>query len=762
TADACSAARASLPRRPAKSSAGRLDSTRRSCSSGSTPRRSPASARAGPCSPTVAPRSTAGLPRDDEPERHAYLRRGDRGRPRGGSGGGHLGAHCRDPRRDHCRPARPRRPRERLRDDRRVGAVRTARRDRPAHSHRLRGVSRDPARCSAQPLRDRDRVGARGRRHHTALHLPERALVRGDLGRDAGGGGVARADRLWVQPRYHERRATRPYLGLPPRARRYVLQVLYGLSGRRGLGHRQRLQHLRRRPALRGNGGDLRDPRRDGDGPRREHRDHRPPAEAPPLGRAQRPGGLERVPAGLHGGGERPPRLVPRRTDGMRGLHPPPHLPGVARRSTRAPSARDDNRPRRDLLAVPHPHGGFARRTAWESKPTPPQRGRPGGPVGGDPRRRHRLRGYRPLRRAPRGQGPRHLDGGSGLPRHGHAAARAPRRGGPRRGLARARRGTHVAAGGEAVQPVPAQGHYRRGQRCRSGDCRRGSAPHGDARGTALPFRLLDLRGVGAHRVAGAGDRPWTRAHAPRRDSCRARQGTVSGAIRRRQTTRSAGMKFGLKLNTQFTARQDPVKGTQELLDQVRAARDNGFDSVWVSQHYLATPYLALQTWPMLGRVVAEAGDMVVGTSIFLFTLLNPVYAAEHAATMDILTGGRFVFGIGLGYRPEEFEAFGVSLERRGERFEECLDVMLRLWTEPEVDHHGTYFSLTNARLTLRPVQRPHPPVWMAASGDAAVRRAARYGFPWLVNPHASLTQVAKQRELYLRTLREHGHDVPE
>jgi alkanesulfonate monooxygenase SsuD/methylene tetrahydromethanopterin reductase-like flavin-dependent oxidoreductase (luciferase family) len=221
-------------------------------------------------------------------------------------------------------------------------------------------------------------------------------------------------------------------------------------------------------------------------------------------------------------------------------------------------------------------------------------------------------------------------------------------------------------------------------------------------------------------------------------------------------------MKFGLKLNTQFTARQDPVKGTQELLDQVRAARDNGFDSVWVSQHYLATPYLALQTWPMLGRVVAEAGDMVVGTSIFLFTLLNPVYAAEHAATMDILTGGRFVFGIGLGYRPEEFEAFGVSLERRGERFEECLDVMLRLWTEPEVDHHGTYFSLTNARLTLRPVQRPHPPVWMAASGDAAVRRAARYGFPWLVNPHASLTQVAKQRELYLRTLREHGHDVPE
>lgn len=220
-------------------------------------------------------------------------------------------------------------------------------------------------------------------------------------------------------------------------------------------------------------------------------------------------------------------------------------------------------------------------------------------------------------------------------------------------------------------------------------------------------------------------------------------------------------MKIGLKLNTQFPADADPVQCTMELLDQVRAARDGGFSSVWVSQHWLAKPYQAMQLWPMLGRVAAEAGQMQVGSSIFLLTLLNPVYAAESVATMDIITGGRFVFGAGLGYRPEEFEAFGVDITRRGRRFEEALRVTLRLWAEDSVTHHGEHFHLTDAVLALKPVQRPHPPVWLAASGDAAVRRAARFGFPWLINPHARFDTIAGQMELYREVAAAHGQQVP-
>ncbi|MFI5035339.1 MAG: LLM class flavin-dependent oxidoreductase [Acidimicrobiales bacterium] len=221
-------------------------------------------------------------------------------------------------------------------------------------------------------------------------------------------------------------------------------------------------------------------------------------------------------------------------------------------------------------------------------------------------------------------------------------------------------------------------------------------------------------------------------------------------------------MKIGLKLNSQFAQGQDPVQCTRELLDQVRAARDGGFDSVWVSQHWLAKPYQAIQTWPMLGRVAAESGEMQVGTSIFLLTLLNPVYAAESAVTMDVITGGRFVFGLGLGYRPEEFEAFGVDITKRGSRYEEALQVMLRLFSEDSVTHHGAHFQLTDAVLALKPVQRPHPPIWLAASGDAAVRRAARFGFPWLINPHASFDTISQQMSLYKEVAAASGHALPD
>jgi alkanesulfonate monooxygenase SsuD/methylene tetrahydromethanopterin reductase-like flavin-dependent oxidoreductase (luciferase family) len=221
-------------------------------------------------------------------------------------------------------------------------------------------------------------------------------------------------------------------------------------------------------------------------------------------------------------------------------------------------------------------------------------------------------------------------------------------------------------------------------------------------------------------------------------------------------------MKFGLKLNTQFREGQDRVQGTRELIEQVAAAREAGFDSVWVSQHYLPTPYQALQTFPLLGRIAAEMGDMTIGTSIFLLTLANPVYAAEQAATMDVLTGGRFVFGVGLGYRKEEFEAFGVDARRRASRFRECLDVAIRLWTEDEVTHRGEHFTLTGARLLLKPVQEPHPPIWMAASSDAAVRRAAEYGFPWLINPHASLATLEGQMDLYRSVAAQQGHPMPD
>src|SRR5581483_6405996 len=129
--------------------------------------------------------------------------------------------------------------------------------------------------------------------------------------------------------------------------------------------------------------------------------------------------------------------------------------------------------------------------------------------------------------------------------------------------------------------------------------------------------------------------------------------------------------------------------------------------------------------------------------------------------TIDTICGGRFVFGVGLGYRPEEFEGMGVEMKTRVSRFVEALEVAKRLWTEDVVTHRGRHFTLTSARLTLKPVQKPYPPIWIAASGDPAYERAARYGDGVLINPHASLRTVERQMALYRKTLAEVGKPFP-
>ena len=220
-------------------------------------------------------------------------------------------------------------------------------------------------------------------------------------------------------------------------------------------------------------------------------------------------------------------------------------------------------------------------------------------------------------------------------------------------------------------------------------------------------------------------------------------------------------MKFGLILNTQFVAGEDPVVKLRDVLEQVRAARDHGFDAVCVSHHYLLTSFQMLQPLPLLGRLVPEVGTMRLITNIFLLTMHTPAYAAEQVATLDVMAEGRLIFGVGLGYRPEEFEGMGVEMKSRVSRFVEALEVAKRLWTEDLVNHAGRHFQLTGARLTLRPVQRPYPPIWIAASGDAAFARAARHGDACVINPHASLPTLERQMGLYRKALAEVGKPFP-
>jgi alkanesulfonate monooxygenase SsuD/methylene tetrahydromethanopterin reductase-like flavin-dependent oxidoreductase (luciferase family) len=208
-------------------------------------------------------------------------------------------------------------------------------------------------------------------------------------------------------------------------------------------------------------------------------------------------------------------------------------------------------------------------------------------------------------------------------------------------------------------------------------------------------------------------------------------------------------VRFGIEVCAQHPAGDDMRARVGELVEQVRLARDAGFSTITVPQHYLAAPLQYLQPLPLLGRLAAEAGEMRLATCILLLGLLQPLDVAEQVATLDAICGGRLVFGVGLGYRDDEFDAFGVPRDQRIRRFVDNLDVVKRLLGGEAVSASTDRYTLREARLALRPAKPPV--VWIGANSDAAVRRAARLGDAWVLNPHAKLETLARQlREVYL------------
>jgi alkanesulfonate monooxygenase SsuD/methylene tetrahydromethanopterin reductase-like flavin-dependent oxidoreductase (luciferase family) len=221
-------------------------------------------------------------------------------------------------------------------------------------------------------------------------------------------------------------------------------------------------------------------------------------------------------------------------------------------------------------------------------------------------------------------------------------------------------------------------------------------------------------------------------------------------------------MKVGLFINTQFPEGFDVAARVPEIVAQVRAARDAGFASLWFPHHWLTQPMQMLQLAPVMGYVAAHAEGMTIGPNILILPPLNPVHVAEEAATFDVLTGGNFILGVGLGYRPPEFEAFGVPLAERAPRFNEAIGLMRRLWHEDRVTHEGRFYRVTDAGLSLKPVRPGGPPVYVAAQAEVSVRRAARIGDAWLIVNSGGLGKIAPLMRTYRAALAEYGRTPSE
>ncbi len=218
---------------------------------------------------------------------------------------------------------------------------------------------------------------------------------------------------------------------------------------------------------------------------------------------------------------------------------------------------------------------------------------------------------------------------------------------------------------------------------------------------------------------------------------------------------------FGLVVRGQAEEGEDIARRFQETLAFVRLANDLGFDSVTKTAHYSAHPFQMLQLVPMLARFAAEAPNMRLNAGVLLLPLMSPLHVAEEFATLDVITGGKIILGVGLGYRDVEFKAFNVPRAQRAKRFEANLTAIKRLWTEETVHMKTPYFELDGASCSPKPLQKPHPPIWVGANADPAIERAARLGDCWYIGPAVEIPALERQMDLYKRALDAAGKPFP-
>src|SRR4051812_27713610 len=203
----------------------------------------------------------------------------------------------------------------------------------------------------------------------------------------------------------------------------------------------------------------------------------------------------------------------------------------------------------------------------------------------------------------------------------------------------------------------------------------------------------------------------------------------------------------------------DPASGFRDYVDMNVEAEALGYHASFLVEHHFTghgqvSASLALQGW-----VAARTTRLRIGTAVLVLPWHNPVLLAEQAATLDLMSGGRLDFGVGKGYRRNEFDGFCLPIDEAQARFEECLAVILKAWTsEKPFSHAGTYWRFADIVVEPPPAQRPHPPLWMAAGSEASIRRVAALGANLLLDQFATPDEIAARIALYRAAREAQGH----
>ena len=211
-------------------------------------------------------------------------------------------------------------------------------------------------------------------------------------------------------------------------------------------------------------------------------------------------------------------------------------------------------------------------------------------------------------------------------------------------------------------------------------------------------------------------------------------------------------MQFGLfgGARTRRSIGLEDSQGYESFIEYVVEADRLGFAQLFMVEHHFTGQGQVSASMTVLAYLAARTRKIRLGTAVVVLPWHNPVLIAEQVATLDLLTGGRVDFGVGKGYRKAEFDGFCIPMAEATERFDEAMEIIRKAWTaEGRFSHHGKRWHYENVVVEPEPLQRPHPPLWLAAGSHDSIRRAARDGYNLLLDQLAQVDQIVQRIAIF-------------
>ena len=196
----------------------------------------------------------------------------------------------------------------------------------------------------------------------------------------------------------------------------------------------------------------------------------------------------------------------------------------------------------------------------------------------------------------------------------------------------------------------------------------------------------------------------------------------------------------------------------QRAFERIDIMDNAGYDCVWLAEHHFNTYSVCPSVTLMGTHIAARTKHLRIGTAVTLAGFYHPLRLAEELAMLDIFSGGRLNWGAGRGFDATEFRAFEVDIADSRARLYECVEIVSKAWRGERFSHEGAFWNVRDIEVLPRPVQRPSPPFWMAATSAEAVTTAAQMGHSILQDPHSSHADIGAKRASYRAALAAHGH----